>query len=215
MVTNYAVLQEKEASAAKLATDLAAVDVTFTGAETATTVKNNVTLVPGALAQSSTIGWTSTGAVSPTGVVTRAIHSVGDAAGTLTATLTNGGITDTKDFALTVLKKDFAVAGQALVDNTFTITPDGYALTDFNVALIEIAANTPTHTVNGIVYTVSYDNATGIATVTPTSGVATATAVGASENITITLDDKVERLQLYISAVTAADDFSTVIVTVE
>lgn len=129
LVTNYATLEAKEASAGKIATDKAALTAAAvlnvnTGL---TTVKTNLaTLNAGILAtggQGSTITWNSANtAVTNVGVVTRAVTNT---TGNLTATLTQGGITDTAVFSVTVLAKTFTLTADALTG--VTITNDGTA----------------------------------------------------------------------------------------
>lgn len=204
--------------AADVAADKADVNVTAAGAETLTTLKSNVTLVAPAT-NGSTITWSSSDStvVSNAGVVARPIFSAGNANVTLTATIAKGTASDTKPFALTVLKKDFAANEAGTPDETFTITGDGYALTDFSVANIDMddaqAGAQSSITVNGLTYTVSYNDTTGVATIAVT-GTATANAAATTETIEVSKDGKVVPLTLNIPAVTAADAAATVAVTV-
>lgn len=119
LVTNYALLQTKEADAAKVTAAKGSLALTYAASETATTVKSNITL--GTDATVDTITWASTNtAVATNGAVTRAITNT---TGDLTATITKGAISDTKDFAVTVLAKTFSLVPNALTG--VTITNDG------------------------------------------------------------------------------------------
>lgn len=203
------------ADAAAVAADKAALAITYGAGETATTVKTDVAL-PTTGANGTTISWGSSaaGTVSTIGGVIRPIYSSGDATVTLTATISKGGSSDTKVFNLTVLKRDFAATAQTVNDNTFTITTDGYALTDFSAAAGSIefdSNNTATVTVNGVVYTITYVNTTGIATV-GLSGTTTGALAATTETINVIKDGKTATVTLNIPAASAAGE--TPVVTV-
>ncbi|KRC66011.1 hypothetical protein ASE12_15365 [Aeromicrobium sp. Root236] len=76
----------------------------------------------------STITWASSApsTVSSAGAVTRPAHGAGDAAVTLTATITHGAVSTTKDFAVTVLEDELDDAGkvQAALDAIELVHPD-------------------------------------------------------------------------------------------
>jgi Bacterial surface proteins containing Ig-like domains len=205
--------------AAAVAADTAALAITYGAGETATTVKTDVTL-PTTGANGSTVSWavTSGTAIATNGTVARPIFSAGDDAVVLTATISKGLSSDTKVFNLTVLKNDFTATAQTVNDDTFTITPDGYALTDFAVGAANqinfVTSLNDTVTINGITYTVTYASGTGIATVTPTAGTATATEVATTTDISVILDGKTVTLTVNIPGVTLGDAFGTVVVTI-
>ena len=96
------------ADAASVATDKAALTVGFAGGDSATSVISNVTLNAGPLAEGSTVSWASsdTATITTLGVVTRPAYTVGDKTVKLTATLTNGAATATKEFMVTVKALD-------------------------------------------------------------------------------------------------------------
>lgn len=172
LVTNLNDLVIAESSASKITTDKATVEVTYTTGETSTAVKSNVTL-KSTVTQGSTVTWTSSNSsIESNGTVTRPIYSAGDATGDVTATIKHGTVQDTKVFTgVKVLKKNFTTPTPAEKDNTFTIVPDGYALTDFVVGdTIKLHDG---GIKNGINFELSYDNTTGIVTVTAISGTVT------------------------------------------
>ncbi|VDG99193.1 Uncharacterised protein [Lysinibacillus sphaericus] len=212
-----AALAAGQADLQTVAADKATTNVTASAGETLSAAKTNLTLV--APTTGSAISWASTNpAVSTTGIVTRPIFSAGDATGNLTATITKGTATDTKVFAVTVLKKNFAVGGETVADETFTVTPDGYALADFSAAAgsIEFTGGTTATTwvIDGLTYTLSYANSTGVATVDVT-GTATAGTAATTKDITVTKDGKVETVTLSIPAILASDAAATVNVTIQ
>ncbi|MEK4712077.1 immunoglobulin-like domain-containing protein [Sporosarcina sp. FSL K6-5500] len=172
LVTNLNDLVTAENSASKIAADKATVDVTYATGETSTAVKSNVTL-KSAVTQGSTVTWTSSNsAIAGNGTVTRPIFSAGDATGDVTATIKHGTVQDTKVFTgVNVLKKSFTTPTPDEKDHTFTLVPDGYGLTDFTVGdSIKLHSS---GVKNGITFELSYDNTTGIVTVTAISGTVT------------------------------------------
>lgn len=198
---------------AAVAADKLDVNVTATAPQTLTTLKGNVALVAPAT-NGSTITWSSSdvAVVSNSGVVVRPIFSDGDANVTLTATIAKGIASDTKPFALTVLRKDFAAAAASTPNATFTITGDGYASSDFDVTNIDIdAAAGVQNTVilNGVTYTVSYDNTTGVATVAQGATAGSTVGAAADSNIVITKDGKTVTLVLKTAAVASNGDAVT------
>ncbi len=83
-----------------VATDKAALAITFSSGDSETGVSQNITL-PTTGSNGTTISWTSANAaVTTSGVVTRPNGS--DSSGNLTATITRGSASDTKVFAVTV-----------------------------------------------------------------------------------------------------------------
>lgn len=76
----------------------------------------------------STIGWASSapGTVSSAGAVTRPAHGADNTAVTLTATITHGAVSTTKEFAVTVLEDEVDDAGkvQAALDAIELVHPD-------------------------------------------------------------------------------------------
>lgn len=92
-----------ERDAADVAADKAALAIGYADGDSENSVTQNVTL-PNAGANGSTIGWASgdTAVISENGQVTRPAHGSGDKQVTLTATLAKGGVTDQKEFILTV-----------------------------------------------------------------------------------------------------------------
>ncbi len=90
-----------------VADDKAALDITFSGTDTLTSVTGNLTL-PTSGSAGSTITWASDTetVVAADGTVTRPAFSDGDATVVMTATITNGTVSETKTFTLTVIKAD-------------------------------------------------------------------------------------------------------------
>jgi len=88
--------------------DQAALEVDFQGAETASAILNNLTLATSGSA-GTTITWAfTTSAIAVDGTVTRPPFSefpTGNTTGTLTATITNNGVTVTKEFTVTVIRQ--------------------------------------------------------------------------------------------------------------
>lgn len=111
----------------KIALDKAALTdaAVLNGNTSLTTVKTDLTTLNTGIfatgAQGSTITWSSNNsAVTNVGVVTRGVTNT---TVNLTATLTHGGITDTKTFSVTVLAKTFTLT--ANFTTGVTITNDG------------------------------------------------------------------------------------------
>jgi hypothetical protein len=149
------------------------------------------------------VAWATSAAaaVTTTGVVARPIAGDGNTTVTLTATITKGDATDTKVFTATVLQKDFTVAGETTADATFTVTPDGYATTDF--AAGNVTGTAIGTAINGTTFTVAYN--AGVYTVSA-SGAATADAAeDATKTIIVTKDGKSVTLNLTIAAATATE----------
>ncbi|WP_338016109.1 immunoglobulin-like domain-containing protein, partial [Paenibacillus paridis] len=84
-------------------TDKAALEVTFESGDSATNVTKDLTL-PATGASGTTISWSSsdTTVVDEDGKVTRPSYTAGDKEVTLTATITKGGVTETKTFTVQV-----------------------------------------------------------------------------------------------------------------
>jgi uncharacterized membrane protein len=98
------------------------------------TVKVNLGTLPSSGANGTTIGWVSnnTVVVSNSGAVTRPAYGSGDAAVTLTATITKGAVSDTVVFALTVkelLQTDYTITfnanGGFVIPTTMQTSADG------------------------------------------------------------------------------------------
>jgi hypothetical protein len=89
--------------AADVAADKAALAMGYNGGDSATNVRNNLTLSSSG-GNGSSITWASnnTTYISNAGVVTRPAFGVGDQSVTMTATITKGTANDTKAFILTV-----------------------------------------------------------------------------------------------------------------
>ncbi len=88
-----------------VAADKAALDITFGGTDTATSVTQALGELPTSGANGTTITWASdnTAVVSDNGqTVNRPSYSTGDVTVTLTATIAKGSASDTKNFSLTV-----------------------------------------------------------------------------------------------------------------
>lgn len=178
----------------------------------------NVTLP--ATQNGQAVTWTSGTPLTITnaGAVTRPIYSAGDASVNMTASVTVNGQTATKVHAVVVNKKDFAVgANTPAANNTFKITPDGYALTDFGAATssIEFTGGTTATTwiIDDLTYTLSYENTTGVATVAVT-GTATTGTGATTKAITVKKDGQTKNLTLNIPVIAPGAAANTVAVTV-
>ncbi|WP_139990451.1 S-layer homology domain-containing protein, partial [Paenibacillus paridis] len=92
-----------QTNAEAVAEDKAALEVTFKSGDSATNVTKDLTL-PATGASGTTISWSSsdTTVVDEDGKVTRPSYTAGDKEVTLTATITKGGVTETKTFRITV-----------------------------------------------------------------------------------------------------------------
>ncbi|WP_270171970.1 immunoglobulin-like domain-containing protein [Paenibacillus sp. SYP-B4298] len=101
-VVKQSALNDSEAVAA----DKTALAIGFTGNETASAVTGNLTL-PLSGASGTTIAWATSDAnvIAASGVVTRPANTSSDKAVTLTATITKGNVTETKQFIVNVLKQ--------------------------------------------------------------------------------------------------------------
>ncbi|WP_315971321.1 immunoglobulin-like domain-containing protein, partial [Paenibacillus sp. N3.4] len=88
-----------------VAADKAALNLVYDGTDTAVGVTKSV-ILPEEGTNGTTITWTSSNllVIAANGVVNRPTNIDGDAAVTLTATITKNGVTDQKTFNLTVLK---------------------------------------------------------------------------------------------------------------
>ncbi|MFF2093342.1 immunoglobulin-like domain-containing protein, partial [Paenibacillus sp. NPDC058174] len=86
-----------------VADDKAALEVSFGSGDSATNVTKDLTL-PAAGASGTTITWSSSDSnvIATDGKVTRPSYTAGDKDVTLTATITKGGVTETKTFRITV-----------------------------------------------------------------------------------------------------------------
>ncbi|MGI5839550.1 MAG: immunoglobulin-like domain-containing protein [bacterium] len=95
------VFADEAEDTAAVAADKAALEIGYTAGDSAEQVTGNLTLTT-AGGNVTTITWESsnTDTIANDGTVTRPAFSVGDAAVTLTATITKGEATDTKEFAL-------------------------------------------------------------------------------------------------------------------
>ncbi len=220
---------------AQVEQDKSLTNITYTGVETNATVKSNITLpIVSTATPASTITWASTNpavvitagsnpAVSNTGVVTRPIYSAGDKTGVVTATIVNGTANDTKDFDITVLKKDFTATQSTFSDSNFTVVGDGYLSTDFSPASgsIEFTGGTTptTWSIDGLTYTIGYVSTTGssIGTATVTvSGTNTdsVASVATTKAITVKKDGQTRNLTLNIPTIVAGSTAANVAVTV-
>ncbi len=85
----------------------AALDIGYGGSDNANSVTQDLTL-PTTGTEGTTIKWSSdnTAVITDAGEVTRPASSAGNAAVKLTATISKGGESDTKEFSLTVLKEE-------------------------------------------------------------------------------------------------------------
>ncbi|MFC5404740.1 immunoglobulin-like domain-containing protein [Cohnella soli] len=92
-----------QTNAEAVADDKAALEVSFGSGDSATNVTKDLTL-PAAGASGTTITWSSSDAtvVDEDGKVTRPSYTAGDKEVTLTATITKGGVTETKTFTVKV-----------------------------------------------------------------------------------------------------------------
>ncbi|MGZ4112732.1 MAG: immunoglobulin-like domain-containing protein, partial [Tumebacillaceae bacterium] len=100
-----------------VAADVSSLALQYAGDESASGVKSNIVL-PTSGSAGSTITWETSDAnvVATDGTVTRPAVGAGSATATLTATISKGAATDTKQFTLTVLERD-AVKVQLLSIN--------------------------------------------------------------------------------------------------
>ena len=100
-----AVIKAVQSDAEAVSADKAALAIGYAGADTATSVTQNITL-PAAGANGTTITWTSsrTAVISADGTVVRPAYTETDAAVTLTATVAKGSVSETVEFVLTVIK---------------------------------------------------------------------------------------------------------------
>ncbi|MFF2093341.1 immunoglobulin-like domain-containing protein, partial [Paenibacillus sp. NPDC058174] len=100
-----------------VADDKAALEVSFGSGDSATNVTKDLTL-PTAGASGTTITWSSSDAtvVDEDGKVTRPSYTAGDKDVTLTATITKGGVTETKTFTVMV-KASLPTDAEAVADD--------------------------------------------------------------------------------------------------
>jgi formylglycine-generating enzyme required for sulfatase activity len=104
-VFNLTVIETPQTDTEAVAADLAALSITYNGSDSAGSVTLNVGLST-AGSNGSTITWASsnTAVVAINGSVTRPAYGLGNAAVTLTATISKNSASDTKAFNLTVLE---------------------------------------------------------------------------------------------------------------
>ncbi len=97
-----------------VAADKAALVIGYAGTDSAASVTQDMTL-PTTGDNGTTITWVSsdTAVIANNGAVTRPAANAADASVTLTATITKNSASDTKDFTLTVIKKDTVEANRA------------------------------------------------------------------------------------------------------
>jgi len=115
--TFHLIVKQQTTDAQRVAADKAATAITFSSGDTTDSVTKPLTL-PASGPNGSTITWTSSNAsiiTSDGKTVNRPSAGQGDAAVTLTATITYGTATDTKTFALTV-KQSFTDAQRVAAD---------------------------------------------------------------------------------------------------
>ncbi len=97
------VKEAPQTDAQAVAADKASLEIGYLGSDSAGSVTQNVTL-PTSGSSGTTITWgtSNSGVITIGGVVTRPTFGLGDATVTLTATITKGSASDTKDFIITV-----------------------------------------------------------------------------------------------------------------
>ncbi len=107
----YSFIPDSDAEAVTF--DEAALEIGYGGSDSAASVTQDLTL---ALAGNygTTVSWSSnnTGVIANDGAVTRPAYGSGDASVTLTATISKGSESDTKDFALTVIEHPYPTGYQ-------------------------------------------------------------------------------------------------------
>lgn len=139
------------ASDVSVEADKAALDIGYAGGDNAASVTQNLTLTVTGSVYGSDIIWSSdnTAFISNSGVVTRPSYVSGDAAVTLTAAITFGEASDTKEFNLTVLKLTEA-------ESDFNFDPVTGTITGYTGAggTVEIPS-----TIGGVPVTAIGDNA--------------------------------------------------------
>jgi hypothetical protein len=130
----------------------------------------------------ATISWVSTDtAITTDGTVTRLLYANGDTTVTLTATITKGSVSDTKAFAITVVK-DAPSNGAALASRTISAGILSPAFATTTTSYTAEVANTISSVTIGGAATNAYAHITGVGT--------KALAVGENEcTITVTAED--------------------------
>ncbi|WP_172674240.1 InlB B-repeat-containing protein, partial [Syntrophomonas palmitatica] len=93
--------------AEKVAADKTVLEIGFAPGDSASSVTQNLNLTVTGAVYGSTITWISNNidVISNNGEVTRPLYASGDAAVTLTATISSNGVSEPKAFTLTVLKR--------------------------------------------------------------------------------------------------------------
>ncbi|MFA6506105.1 MAG: InlB B-repeat-containing protein [Treponemataceae bacterium] len=118
-----------------VAYDKTALEVVFQGAETPSSILNNLNLAASG-STGTIITWVfTTSAIAADGTVTRPDFTefpTGNSSGTLTATITNNGVSVTKDFPLTVIRKP----GVSFDANSGTGTTTALAIPTGNTAAL-------------------------------------------------------------------------------
>jgi uncharacterized repeat protein (TIGR02543 family) len=114
----------------KLAQDKEALNIGFAVDDTENTVTKNLTLIATGEQHGSSITWQSDNeaVISNDGMVIRPSASDSDATVTLTATISRGELTDTKEFNLTVLRLEEGSYNMKILvspENSGTVTGDG------------------------------------------------------------------------------------------
>nr|WP_240548402.1 immunoglobulin-like domain-containing protein [Paenibacillus lignilyticus] len=164
----------------------AALAITYGGSDSAASVTQSVTL-PTTGMNGTTVSWSSSvpATIGTTGVVTRPAYGAGDATVTLTATISIGGISQTKTFELTVLEQ--APTDAQAVDAATTVLEVGYGGGD-SAASVTQSVTLPTAGLLGTTVTWSSSDASVIGA----TGVVTRPIYGAGD-ATVTLTATIAR----------------------
>lgn len=102
-VFTFTVKRTPPTDAESVVADKAALEIVYSGSDSAGSVTQNITLTAaGPSGTTITWGTNNSGVINTGGAVTRPAYGSGNAEVTLTATITKGSVSDTKDFILTV-----------------------------------------------------------------------------------------------------------------